>query len=160
MNREVGLAFQAWFLGLATLAFVVFPGVVALDGLLTEPFLETLPVRLVGWGVMLVPSLVMTATVGIVLSAPLFLIALLSALTFRRQIKRHPFMFAATAPLVAVGLMIMVTLPDRETWAGVLDRAFAQALRVENWIVVALPVLVGSLWFCLRLRRLDGQAGG
>lgn len=98
MNAELGLAVQAWLLGLAVTALVVLPGTVVLDGILSDPFLKTLPARFLAYFAMLLPNLLMTATFGVLLSAPLFLAGLLAAYAFRQQIARHPLPFAALAP--------------------------------------------------------------
>ena len=158
MNAEFGFALQAWLLGLAVSALVVLPGMVVLDGILTEPFVETFPARVLGYFALLLPSVLMTATFGVLLSAPLFLIGLLTALTFRRQIARHPVFFAGLAPLVAVGLGAAVTVvlhePGYSALLPALDHALRIALRGDS-LIFALPVAAGSLYFCLRLSRQE-----
>jgi hypothetical protein len=160
MNREVGLAFQAWLVGLATAALVVLPGATALDGLLSDPFLETLPVRVLAFFVLMLPGVLMTFTVGILMSAPFFLIGLIVALTCRGAILRHPLAMAAAAPVLTMIIVAVVSAWTMDNdWA--LARPFGarflgQLLRGDT-LIFALPVAAGSFWFCLRLAR---DAGG
>jgi hypothetical protein len=158
MNAVLGLALRAWFLGLAVTALVVLPGVTALDGILTDPFLKTLPVRILVYFGMLLPSLLMTAIFGVLLSAPLFLLGLLTAFAFHRQIARHPLPFAALAPLLAVAVLALFSAlvrgPDDFGQVTFLDYAWREALRADS-LIVALPVAVGSFHFCLRLAKQE-----
>lgn len=156
MNQQFGLALQAWFLGLAVLAVIVLPGAVVLDGILTDPFLKTLPVRLLGYLAMLLPSFLMTLTFGVMLSAPLFGLGFLASLCCRSQIARQPLLFAGLAPAVAVAIFALVDALLRRGGGFRLplwEHALATALRPDS-LIVALPVAVGSLYFCLHLARL------
>lgn len=148
MNQEIGLAFQAWGLGLATLALLVLPGMTALDGILTEPFLEMLPMRVGVFLAMMLPGGLMTALFGVILSAPLFLIAFLTALAFRLQIARHPLAFAGLAPLVTVSLVAAVTVVTRDPGPSAFLPALQDALRVAlrgKRLDGCAPVAAGSL---------------
>lgn len=146
-------------MGLAVTALAVLPGVILFDGILTDPFLETLPARFLGYFGLLFPSLLMTAIFGVLLSAPLFLVGLLVAFAFSPQIARHPLPFAAAAPLLAAAFFAMGSAllrdPDPVGQITTLDYAWRMAFRADS-LVVALPVAVGSLFFCLRLARLEG----
>jgi hypothetical protein len=160
MNREVGLAFQAWLIGLATAALVVLPGATALEGLFSDPFLETLPARVLGFFLLMLPGVLTTFTVGILLSAPFFLIGLIVALTCRGAILRHPVAMAAAAPVVTMIICAGLTAWARDTtWAEAHSFAerFLWLLIHRDTLIFALPVAAGSFWFCLRLAR---DAGG
>lgn len=159
MNREVGLALQAWGVGLLTLAFVVLPGSAALQGLFSDPFFETLLPRVAAFFVMMVPGALMTFTFGILLSFPIFLVGLGAALILRRRIVRDPLVYAALAPPGTVGLLIGVSLLTSLGSTGLMSalrEAMLVATRVDSLIVV-LPVAAGSLYFCLRLSRLYAE---
>jgi hypothetical protein len=158
MNAEVGLALRAWGVGLATLALVVLPGATVLDGILTDPFLETLLPRLIAFFGMMLPGVWMTATFGVLLSAPLFLVAFLVSLAFRRSIARHPLLFALAAPLVAVGMVAVVTVALREASpAGLMPwlRDLLEVALRRDSLLIALPIAAGSFFFCLGLARLE-----
>ncbi len=158
MNREIGLALQAWGVGLLTSALVVLPGMTVLDGIFTDPFFETLLPRILAFFGMMLPGALMTFTIGVVLSLPFFLLGLLTALVFRRQIARHPVVFAGLAPLVTVTLVSAITVATRDPrpvgMLPALQDALGVALRGDSWIF-ALPVAAGSFFFCLRLARLE-----
>jgi hypothetical protein len=149
MNREVGLALQAWGVGLLTSALVVLPGVTVLDGIFTDPFLETLLPRILAFVGMMLPGMLMTFTAGVVLSLPFFLLGLLTALAFRQQIARHPLIFAGLAPLITVTLVAAVTVmmrdPGHSDLLPALEDALRVALRGDSWIF-ALPVAAGSFY--------------
>ncbi|NJS38254.1 MAG: hypothetical protein HC783_03705 [Rhodobacteraceae bacterium] len=157
MSREIGLALQAWGVGLLTSALVVLPGVTVLDGIFTDPFFETVLPRILAFFGMMLPGLLMTFTIGIVLSLPFFLLGLLTALTFRRQIARHPLVFATLAPLVTVILVAAVTVltrdPAPQDLQEVVRAVSVVAMRGDSWIF-ALPVAAGSFFFCVSLARL------
>ncbi len=159
MEREVGLALQAWGVGLLTSALVVLPGLTVLDGIFTDPFFETLLPRILAFFGMMLPGVLMTFTIGIVLSLPFFLLALLTALVFRRHIARHPLVFAALAPLVTVLLVAAAITAMQDTWPKGFLPALQDALRAamrggEGWIF-ALPMAAASFFYCLRLARME-----
>ncbi|TAG15920.1 MAG: hypothetical protein EAZ40_13235 [Rhodobacterales bacterium] len=162
-SEVVLLALQAWGVGLLTAALVVLPGMTVLDGLFTDPFLETILPRIIAFFGMMLPGVLMTFTVGVVLSLPFFLLGLLTALTFRRQISRYPMVFATLAPLVTVLLVATVTVlmrdPGPEGLRQALQAAMAVAMGGDSWIF-ALPVAAGSFFFCSRLARSEDHANG
>jgi hypothetical protein len=162
MNHELGLALQAWLIGLAVAALIVVPGMVVLQDIPRDSLGETLAALVIGYLGLLLPSLLMTATFGVLLSAPLFILGFLTSLVLRRQIARHPLVFAAIASVVTLVLFAAVASLRRPTGPGAKlsawDYGLATALRSDS-LIVALPVAVGSLYFCLGLaRRVAAEA--
>ena len=158
MNEEVGLALQAWGIGLLTSALVVLPAMTALDGISADPFPQTLLPRAAAFFGMMLPGLLMTFTVGVVLSFPLFLLGLLTALLFRQRIARRPLVFASLAPIVTIAVVAVVTVLNRDAedrgFLSGLQDVLAVALRDDN-LIFAIPVAAGSFYYCLRLAGLQ-----
>jgi hypothetical protein len=161
MNGEIGLAFQAWLVGLATAGLVVLPGAVAFQGLFSEPFLETILQRLAGFVVLILPSLLMTFTIGALLSAPLFLLGLLVALAGRSLIIRHPWTMATLAPLLTMVIVAGISAWTRDNaWASAHSFAerFLWLIADRDTLIFALPVAAGSFWFCTQLASIAAEA--
>lgn len=161
MNEEVGLALQAWGIGLLTSALVVLPGMTALDGISADPFPQSVLPRMAAFFHMMLPGLLMTFTFGVVLSFPIFLVGLLAALVFKERIARHPLFFASLAPLVTIGLVAVVTVLSRDAEAraflSILQEVLAVGLRGDS-LILAIPVAAGSFYYCLSIGGLERSA--
>lgn len=157
MMQVIGLAVQAWFVGLTVAAVQFLPAATAFDGLTTDPFLENLAKRVLAFVAMIAPSLLMTMTIGVVVSFPFFLIGTLVALLGTRLIMKYPMTMAALAPVCTVVIIAGASAATRDNqWARAhdfLERFLQIAVQGDN-LLFALPVAAGSYYFCSRLARL------
>ncbi len=156
MIQVVGLAVRAWFVGLTTAAVFVSPAEMALRGVTTEPFFDTLAQRLLGFVVMIPVSFLMSMTFGVVLSAPLFLLGTLAALLCPRLVVRYPWAMTALATVCTVVIVAGLSAVTRDNeWAqthGFVEKFVHLALSRDT-LLFAIPVAVGSYYFCTRLAK-------
>ncbi len=146
----------SWFLGLLSAGMVFLP---MSQFLATSPEYFTLSRLVDEPGVFLeviVGSLMLAFTVGLVISLPLLLIAAGIAFVFNGWITRFPLVFAGLAPLVAAVIVAMTdTFLSDNLWAR--THPFWEKFQViflswDTWMF-ALPVAVAASYYCIRASR-------
>ncbi len=157
----LNLALRAWLIGLLTAGVLVLPGMTALEGLITEPFLATFPKRVLGFVVMIPLGVLMAMTFGLMLSAPLFLVGTLIAVVFRRQVASYPMAMTILAPICTVVIVASIDAATRDNeWArthGFLAK-FARIAMNGDMMLFAIPVAVAACYFCTRMKRESQRA--
>lgn len=150
------IALKAWVVGLTSAGVVVMPFMQIWGRSDATSLLENIALRAFVFLASIPGSLFLTFTFGAVLSAPLFIVGYLVALTLKEKIVRHPFLFSGLAPLITIGLVATWTAVSRDNeWAhthGFLEKFW---MLVISWdiMVYAVPVGFASGYFCYRLRK-------
>ncbi|MEP2761038.1 MAG: hypothetical protein ABJP66_18435 [Hyphomicrobiales bacterium] len=150
---------KAWFIGLLFAAFIVIPLIRAMQGLEFEAIWQELEERSLGYIVMLPSSFLMAFTFGLVLSLPLFLIAIVSSFFLEKQIASHPNFFVVLASIITATIVALLYATEmRNQWDLTHDfwgRFRARFLSWDTWIF-ALPILPAAFYFCNRLKDKNG----
>ena len=160
---KIKLAFKAWGVGLLSAGVLFLPlSNVWGEGDATNVFIDAamrVPIFLAS-----IPgSVLLAATFGLVLSAPLFLIALIFAQFFDRLASLYPKRVSGLA--VAVTVIIVAgtdAITRNNNWAN--DHNFWEkfshiSLTWDTWLF-ALPVGVASYFYCFQRHRKNTSLGG
>jgi hypothetical protein len=155
--RKVKLAFKAWGIGLLSAGLVFLPlAQVWGSNDVNNPILDIV-MRVVIFVLSIPHSVLMAVTFGLLLSAPLFLIALIFALTFSQLAARNPKKTSGLAIILTVLIIAGTETISRDNrWAA--SHSFWEkfshiSLTWDTWIF-AFPVGVASYYYCFELRRL------
>lgn len=156
-QENIKLAIKSWIAGLFSAGAVFMPFERVLGKVDELSLLSDIFWRVVTFILFIPIGLMGAFTWGIVLSTPLFLIALLFSFIFERTTARYPKTMSALAMLVTATIVASATALARDNqWANSLSfwqKFYHFSLSFETWALYAFPVGVGSFYYCSQLRR-------